>query len=303
MSSEMQIIVKRLGILLVIVGLLLLIAFPYREIFFQYAERNLSSDNQINPTIKFLVTINYFFLAVGLVGSGVVLRFWGNVIFDSAPVKGFQNTIQSYSIEPFSREPKSNPISNFYVSSLLGLVVFVGYKIGRAYKPLYAEGAFFETFTALAFFIAGIMVGIAALKIRRSHRGVSLAYFVIMLGMIFFALEEVSWGQWIFNWETPSAFPDNFQNETNLHNFLNPIQTPVESMMAVVTLLLVIVAGWSKVEKSVLPALLLPHPSLVGLAFLAAVAHQGELIEELFAIFVLFYGWRAFQISGRNSMG
>jgi hypothetical protein len=35
--------------------------------------------------------------------------------------------------------------------------------------------------------------------------------------------EEVSWGQWLWRWESPEVFVEhNLQKETNLHNFLPP---------------------------------------------------------------------------------
>lgn len=40
-----------------------------------------------------------------------------------------------------------------------------------------------------------------------------------ILGCIYFAGEEVSWGQWYFGWSTPESLSSlNRQNETNLHN-------------------------------------------------------------------------------------
>ena len=47
------------------------------------------------------------------------------------------------------------------------------------------------------------------------------AYWLLawILACIYFAGEEISWGQWYFEWETPQAFSEiNDQNETNLHN-------------------------------------------------------------------------------------
>ncbi|OOZ35386.1 hypothetical protein [Solemya velesiana gill symbiont] len=39
------------------------------------------------------------------------------------------------------------------------------------------------------------------------------------MACIYFAGEEVSWGQWYFLWDTPEVFQEiNDQNETNLHN-------------------------------------------------------------------------------------
>jgi hypothetical protein len=40
-----------------------------------------------------------------------------------------------------------------------------------------------------------------------------------ILASIYFAGEEISWGQWIFQWETPETLAEiNKQKETNLHN-------------------------------------------------------------------------------------
>lgn len=42
---------------------------------------------------------------------------------------------------------------------------------------------------------------------------------VWILGCIYFAGEEISWGQWYFQWETPEAIRElNRQKEVNLHN-------------------------------------------------------------------------------------
>ena len=42
---------------------------------------------------------------------------------------------------------------------------------------------------------------------------------LIVLGLIFVGLEEVSWGQWIFYFKSPEYFQElNNQRETNIHN-------------------------------------------------------------------------------------
>lgn len=49
----------------------------------------------------------------------------------------------------------------------------------------------------------------------------------IILGIawLLFGFEEISWGQRVFGIESPELFQEhNFQDELNLHNFLNPIQ-------------------------------------------------------------------------------
>ena len=42
---------------------------------------------------------------------------------------------------------------------------------------------------------------------------------MVTLGAFYMAGEEISWGQWLFYWDTPETFAAiNDQNETNLHN-------------------------------------------------------------------------------------
>lgn len=46
-----------------------------------------------------------------------------------------------------------------------------------------------------------------------------LGVIVWILGCIYFAGEEISWGQWYFQWKTPETLKEiNYQKETNLHN-------------------------------------------------------------------------------------
>lgn len=50
-------------------------------------------------------------------------------------------------------------------------------------------------------------------------RALRLWTFVLTGGCFYFAGEEISWGQWIWHWETPEFFQvHNRQSETNLHN-------------------------------------------------------------------------------------
>jgi len=45
---------------------------------------------------------------------------------------------------------------------------------------------------------------------------------LLVLGLIFVGLEEVSWGQWFFYFNSPEYFKEtNLQRETNIHNLKN----------------------------------------------------------------------------------
>jgi len=74
-----------------------------------------------------------------------------------------------------------------------------------------------ENVTAIAYFISFIF-SLAIAKFFK-EKTIFLALFLILaLGFLFIALEEISWGQRILNFEVPDWFPENFQGETNIHN-------------------------------------------------------------------------------------
>lgn len=86
----------------------------------------------------------------------------------------------------------------------------------------HGEGGVIEVGTAAALG-AAIIVGV--LVVRRA-RGVVGAWtwrwlVLVLAATVYFCGEEVSWGQQVFGWETPSWYlklSDNKQRETNLHN-------------------------------------------------------------------------------------
>jgi len=86
-------------------------------------------------------------------------------------------------------------------------------------RELYEEDRVFEQGTAIFFFIAGILMNIKAIKPG------DLGRWILVLGgisFIFLGMEEISWGQRIFNIETPEILKNmNDQEELNFHNIFN----------------------------------------------------------------------------------
>lgn len=83
-----------------------------------------------------------------------------------------------------------------------------------------SEEGFLEWLTVLLLFPA-IWFGIRAWQSRRLIPGVWAARWALcmMLTAVYFAGEELSWGQKIFSWDSPQFFQEyNDQQETNLHN-------------------------------------------------------------------------------------
>ena len=65
-------------------------------------------------------------------------------------------------------------------------------------------------------FVFSIIIGIMFIKQKKNL--FALLYLLFSAMFFFIAFEEISWGQRIFQFETPEYLAENVQNETNLHN-------------------------------------------------------------------------------------
>ena len=82
---------------------------------------------------------------------------------------------------------------------------------------LYNEGLL-ESLTTIFLLSASVLI-IIGIRKRESEKWSRLYLFVIGIALFVLGMEEISWGQTIFDWPTPWIFADlNFQNETNIHN-------------------------------------------------------------------------------------
>ena len=112
----------------------------------------------------------------------------------------------------------------FYV--VLPLVMLEGYLVSVRLIPpprqsaLFAENGIFELGTAAFFFVAGCL----ALDLCRRTRGLvpnryRAVLLMFALAACFVTLEEISYGQHMFRWESPAWFArHSSKSEINLHN-------------------------------------------------------------------------------------
>ena len=83
---------------------------------------------------------------------------------------------------------------------------------------LYAENGIIELGTAVFLFV-GIYYAFRALRLSGGCRILFYWIILLLLGSIYFAGEELSWGQHLFGWETHETWKAvNDQGETNIHN-------------------------------------------------------------------------------------
>jgi len=93
-------------------------------------------------------------------------------------------------------------------------------KLYRIIFGLDSEGAYGEWIQFICYGLAcvvGVMTfrRLSAMNLKKESWLMALFF----LGCLVLALEEISYGQWIFDWESPEIFKEiNTQQETNLHN-------------------------------------------------------------------------------------
>lgn len=126
-----------------------------------------------------------------------------------------------------SNKPRKNTPSfylYFVLPVTLMVLLYVSKALGPPFYDLYTakEEGVIEWLTVVFFLIAAFI----AWKIRSQkalpHKKFSRPFCIfIILGCLFVAGEELSWGQHILGWGTPEFLAEiNKQNETNLHNIL-----------------------------------------------------------------------------------
>lgn len=92
--------------------------------------------------------------------------------------------------------------------------------VGGRQAWLYGEAGAIEWLTVV-FLLAAIVYAVRVLRLAagRGPRWLVVWALLLLLGAVYFAGEELSWGQHVFQWATPETWRQlNPQQETNLHN-------------------------------------------------------------------------------------
>jgi hypothetical protein len=162
-----------------------------------------------------------------------------------------------------------------------------------------------EYLSSLLLIISSIILFVAILMLKnvsapnKDKRIIKtwLTVFSLMFLLVF--MEEISWGQQIFQWETTGTLKEvNFQKETNLHNVIQPLLKFMYPLGGI-GLFIVLLVLWffPRAKQPFWLNLLTPHISLIYLAFfMACISFDGLLLSELFELlfypFILFYSIR-----------
>ena len=109
----------------------------------------------------------------------------------------------------------------FYYNKFMEIFGVLNYGAKTGYNPIiWDEGGFVE-YLQVFFLLLSVLLILFFIK-NDFHNLKSFEKLLIsfyFLGIIYYLLEEISWGQHIFGWESSNFFlKNNHQKETNLHN-------------------------------------------------------------------------------------
>lgn len=283
---------------------ILLLAFSSQiyDSLISFAVNNLSSDHEINLLTKFKIGASFFSLILGLIVMSLFL-----ITNLSQKIKVFLSKIirfeeiKSFFIdEDICTKNSHNPFT-LILGSLAGFAVYFLYLFTGTMKN---EGKM-EFYTTFLFPIAIAILLISLLQVPGMKLSKKMSHQVMIItagiaGLIFVYLgEEISWGQQIFHWESAEIFNDyNFQKETNVHNFLNPLFKYVYPIagFSVFAILFILWIFPSK-DLNFLFHFFLPHRSLFFLILLFSCTtflDYREISEEVFSIICVFYSYRIY---------
>ena len=108
------------------------------------------------------------------------------------------------------------------VTTTLGFhALYVLPQTRRLAQWLMQEDLVVEDITFVALFAASVLSVLLARRTHRDRQSALATWFFVALaaGLFVVAMEEISWGQWLFFFKTPGSWKAiNRQGETNLHN-------------------------------------------------------------------------------------
>lgn len=144
-------------------------------------------------------------------------------------------------------------------------------------RYLHTEHGAIEWGTAIVFLIAALLGGHLAWRTRtRVPTWCTVLYSLFALAGLFVTLEEVSYGQKFFNWDTPKWFTEhNSKSETNLHNMFD--NKPSNLLRSIATIgcpvCCIVLPLWRRIQQFrrqpvAWTEYCVPGPELITLAFL-----------------------------------
>ena len=149
---------------------------------------------------------------------------------------------------------------------------------------LTVEDSYVENLTAILLFLTGLLlVNVATMERRIFQRCV---YILGCVAFMFAAGEEISWGQRIFDFETPDILMEmNRQNEFNIHNIKSVANIIDEIYIYVTFVFCMIICAAFFCNKNTFLGISLPSIPLM-LSLLVMLSHKSPHNENLYLFYI-----------------
>jgi hypothetical protein len=156
-----------------------------------------------------------------------------------------------------------------------------------SYWVLQSRIGVLESVTGFLALAAGIVALVASFHSTIRHNWKARTWLILFfVAMVYFAGEDLNWGQYYFGWEVPQYFLDhNRERETNLHNmstWFNQKPRLVVQLWLVVACVAVPL-GWRlprRLTEKYIPAMFWPDRRLVFIAALALLAFLTDWLSK-----------------------
>ena len=167
----------------------------------------------------------------------------------------------------------------------------------EAFQDLFKEDHFFENMTFVLYIFAAVFF-LKIFFLIKDKASVFSKIFIIFFAISCFliGMEEISWGQRVFGWQTPKAWGEiNFQNETTLHN-LESSRWIHRGGKIFIVFSLSMIMGFSLYLKNYLQRFnlefLVPNQKFFLFAFIFPIFHSWDEFNEFnLSLFFAFYSY------------
>ncbi len=244
------------GLFLMIIAVLFLINFSnYLSHLINWLQENFGDDHELNKITvlciqSFIGFLIFFMLVISvllLTNSRKVFYKWV-YLKTSKAIRFFivPEDVKSFFLQDKSARLEKQNLWILLISSIVGFllpfnILFFG-------LPRYEGTLENACAVILVLSVAILLFSVKGISNRISNSKEKRALFILILSistiLLIYLGEEISWGQHLFKWETSGVFKEhNYQGETNLHNFLNPI-LPMFYPLVGMTLFLILFLYW-----------------------------------------------------------
>ena len=272
------------------------------QLFIQFSEKHIKADFEVTSDQEFILKIVVIALIISFILLSLFLFFnihklcnkYYHAYFDVKKVNSF-----------FIKDKLALESNHNKYFLIIGLSFSILVQLHTLIFTWPAEEGVIETASALLFVVSAFILitgsfKIIKLNVFQNSKKLLVAFLLVLsAGLIFIFLEEISYGQHLFGWESKGAFAkNNFQGETNIHNFFNPFFRFIYPGVGMSLFLgLTFIWLFFKKEKENWFELILPHPSLFFITFFIAASSfygHNESFEELLSMWILLYSLRVY---------